>query len=307
MPKFHVSKSIKINKSPAEVYQIVADFNHWTAWSPWIITEPETKVTVDAEKKTYHWEGNRTGEGNMIITAEKENESLDIDLTFLKPWKSQGKVRLLIKAYGNGSEVTWTLDSSLPFFLFWMKNMMIALLGMDYQRGLNMLKDYVEDGEVHSKLEFTGKTKFEGCNYVGLRTKTSFDKMGASMDQEFAKLMEWSNENAENLSGPPFAMYHKWEMVKGMADYTACLPVKEIPANLPNGMVSGSLPATEVNTVGHVGPYKHLGNAWSTQMSMRQNKEFKANKKMDPLEVYLNSPSDTEEKELHTLIHMPIQ
>ena len=124
MPKMNIDKSIVIDKPISEVYSTIRDFNKWTAWSPWIITDPEAKVTVAADNNSYEWVGPVTGEGNMKITSEKENERIDIDLTFLKPWKSEAKVWFIFKDEGGSTKVNWGMDSSLPFFLFWMKNMM---------------------------------------------------------------------------------------------------------------------------------------------------------------------------------------
>ena len=119
--------------------------------------------------------------------------------------------------------------------------------------------------------------------------------------------MEWSKENENNVAGAPFSIYHKWDAVKRTTEYTACVPVNEIPASLPAGMTSGSVPATAMNTIGHVGPYMHIGNAWSTQYSMKQSKKIKVNKNIDPIEVYMNSPMEVGPNELHTVIHMPIK
>lgn len=55
-----------------------------------------------------------------------------------------------------------------------MKGMMAASIGMDFDRGLRMLKDYLETGEVHSKLDYPGQTNFEGFHYVGIRSQSSF-------------------------------------------------------------------------------------------------------------------------------------
>ena len=307
MPKIEISKSIKVNSKIDEVFSKLNDFSHWTAWSPWIITEPETKVTVGDDKKYYHWSGNRTGEGEMKIINEKENESIDIDLTFIKPWKSTANVGLKLKSVGDETEVTWTMNSSLPFFMFWMKKMMTAFIGMDYERGLRLLKDYVEDGEVHSKLGMKGMTEFAGCNYVGIKQTAAFENMGKSMEGSFQKLHAYVQENGDNVEGFPFSIYHKWEPVKRQTTYTACIPVKEIPANLPAGMVSGSLPKAKVHTVSHTGPYHHIGNAWSTQYNMQRAKEFKLNKKLDPMEIYHNQPTEVDEKELYAEIHMAVQ
>ena len=89
--------------------------------------EPETKVTVRSDAKYYEWEGDRVGSGNMKIIKEVENATVDYDLMFLKPWKSKAKVSFYLKPEGTSTSVTWTMDSSLPFFLFWMKKMTEAL------------------------------------------------------------------------------------------------------------------------------------------------------------------------------------
>ena len=45
------------------------------------------------------------------------------------------KVDFYLKSNENSTEVNWTMDSSLPFFMFWMKNQMVEFIGMDYDRG----------------------------------------------------------------------------------------------------------------------------------------------------------------------------
>ncbi|MCH2234173.1 MAG: hypothetical protein MK078_07960 [Crocinitomicaceae bacterium] len=97
--------------------------------------EPGVKVDVSEDNKSYSWEGNRTGSGNMTITKEEPNKSIAIDLLFLKPYRSKAKVDFYLKGNENSTEVNWTMDNSLPFFMFWMKNQMVQFIGMDYDRG----------------------------------------------------------------------------------------------------------------------------------------------------------------------------
>ena len=47
------------------------------------------------------------------------------------------------------------MNSSLPLFLFWMKEQMQVFVGMDYNRGLLLLKDLVENGKAHSQTRFS--------------------------------------------------------------------------------------------------------------------------------------------------------
>ena len=307
MPKIQVKRSVLINSPADKVYQVICDFNHWTSWSPWLIMEPEAKVEVAEDAKSYSWEGSRVGSGKMKISDEKENQELKIDLNFLKPWKSYAAVKFELNPKADQTELTWYMDSSLPFFMFWMKKQMEAYVGNDYERGLALLKDYVEDDKVHSELSFEGVSVFKGCKYVGVKTSCSIDSIGAAMEKDFEKLWGVMKDNSELVAGNGFSMYHKWDFVSGKAQYTSGIPVLKVPENLPSGFISGEIPETKVHTVSHTGPYGHLGNAWSTQYNMQRNKEFKLNKKIHPFEVYRNNPNDVSEHELITDIHFPVK
>lgn len=307
MPKMSINRSVMINAPIDKIFSTLNDFNHWQAWSPWLIMDPDTKVTVRDDSKYYEWNGKRTGEGNMTILSEKENESIDYDLMFLKPWKSQAKVSFYFKTVGDAVQVTWTMDSSLPFFLFWMKKQMEAFVGMDYERGLNMLKEYVEKGEIDSKLEFKGTSDFPHTHYVGVKTSCNMDQMGDQMKADFEKLEAYAKENEGETTGQVFSIYHKWDMVKRVAEYSACLGVKSKASNLSGGMFAGEVPATKVNTVRHIGTYDHLGNAWTTLYSMQRGKEFKMAKGIHPFEMYVNDPAEVAPKDLITDINFAVK
>lgn len=307
MPKMNVSRSIEIDAPVESVFPKLNDLNHWTVWSPWLILEPETKVTVREDAKYYEWEGERTGSGNMTITSEKENERLDIDLVFLKPWKSKAKVGFIIQPNGNKTKVTWTMDSSMPFFMFFMKSMMEAFIGMDYERGLKLLKDYVQDGEVHSKMEIEATGSYPGCKYVGITTNCRIADLSEAMTKDFDKLWAYMDDKKDVISGNPLSIYHKWKFGKGTCQYSVGVPVSTVPADLPSGFTTGEIPATDTYSIIHTGPYEHLGNAWSMMMNLQRSKAFKYKKGIHPFEEYLNDPSTTDPLEYKTAIRFAVK
>lgn len=307
MPKINVSRSKTINSSVEDVYSKLNDFNHWVKWSPWLIMEPGVNVSIQDDAKYYEWKGSRVGEGNMKIVGEQENKSIDYDLNFLKPWKSKAKVKFIVNADGDETKVTWTMDSSLPFFMFWMKKMMISLIGSDYDRGLNLLKDYIEKGEVQSRLEFKGESEFAGTKYIGVKTTCGFDEMGEVMMADFGKLEGFMGDHKDIATGEAYTIYHKWDMVKQTATYTGCVGVTSIPEGLPEGFLSGEIKPTKIYTLRHIGPYEQLGNAWTTMYTMVRSKEFKAKKGVHPFEHYVTNPQDTEPKDSITDVIFAIQ
>ena len=188
MPAIHVAKSIVIQATPEKIFNILSDFHHWPAWSPWLVMEPDASVQVKPDGKFYSWEGKRTGSGEMKVVSERSPHRLDLLVTFLKPWKSSSPVCFELRAQGDDTEVTWHMDSKLPFFMFWMKKMMTAYIGMDYTRGLMMLKEYVEGGKVSSSLSFKGTSLFAGCTYVGIKTSCAMETVNTKMEEDFTKL-----------------------------------------------------------------------------------------------------------------------
>lgn len=300
MPKTHVIRSTTINSPIENVYSKLNDLNHWRAWSPWLIMEQGVDVNVSSDGKFYEWKGSRVGEGNMNITLEDGNNSIEYDLNFLKPWKSDAKVKFLLSDNGDRTIVTWTMDSSLPWFMFFMKGMMEGFIGMDFQRGLNMLTDYVEEGEVKSKLEFVGESDFAGAKYIGLKTICPMSELSTAMSKDFGKLYEFAEKYPALSKGQLFSIYHKWDVTKQKTIYTGCIYVSDFPENLSSEFITGEIPAIRIYTIRHIGPYHHLGNAWSSLMNMERSKEFKRDKKIDPFEIYISDPSSTPENEIIT-------
>jgi len=305
MPKFHVTKSKLINAPVSKVYDIVSDLSSWTAWSPWLIMDPDSKVNVSDAGKFYEWDGPRVGSGNLRVVNEDKNKRVDFDLKFLKPWKSQAKTWMEVRPKDGGTEITWLMDSSLPFFMFFMKKMMVAFIGMDYERGLKMLKDYAEDGKVHSKLDFQGARDYSGGKYAGIRRKVSLDNIDTAMTEDFTMLGDWTGRG-DKVTGDLICIYHKFDMVKQFCEYTAAVMLEEIPSELPSGFVTGTHEQTRLMTITHTGPYEHLGNGWTAGMYMIRNKEYKGKKRYHPFETYENDPHTTDPKDLITHINFPV-
>ena len=217
------------------------------------------------------------------------------------------KTSFILKPEGDKTRVTWTMDSKWPFYLFFMRKQMQAMIGMDYSRGLKMLKEIIEEGKTHSHLEFAGIEHFKKVNFIGKRTKTTITDIGKSMSADFenmAKLIE--NQNIE-ITSFPFAQYHKFDFVTGKIEYTAGFPVAKTPDNLPSEYYFSHLGEFSVHKIVHTGKYDHLGNAWAAQMSILRNKEFKQDKKIHPFELYHNNPAETPAEELVTSVCFPVR
>ena len=300
MPKMNVVRSKNIDVPIETVYKTISDLHTWATWSPWLVIEPDAKITVADGGKYYEWEGKRTGKGNMRITSEVENESVNYDLTFLTPWKSESKVRFNIATDGDSTKLDWTMDGSMPWFMFWMTGMMETFIGMDFERGLTMLKEYLEKGEINSTLEFLGESEFEGVKYIGIKTTCKMAEIGDFMTSDLEKLSEYCGDKSQMLTGFVGTVYTDWNMKNSETTYVSCFGVTNYPESLPDGFITGEIPASTIYKLRHIGSYDHLGNAWTTGQTMMRNKEFKSKKGFYPFEWYVSDPHETDPKELIT-------
>ncbi|MFK8045125.1 MAG: SRPBCC family protein [Crocinitomicaceae bacterium] len=307
MPKTYVNRSIYIDAPVSQVFPLLNNFNQWTEWSPWAILEKEASVSVAPDGKYFDWKGTRIGAGEMKITSEKANQWIHADLTFLKPWKSQAKIAYSLEEKNNGTAVTWEMKSSLPFFMFWMKNMMQNMIGMDFDRGLNMLKDLVEKGTVPCKLDLEKRAIFDSKHFIGYRSTSPMGKMSNVMSEKIPLIKTFIAKNNLKASGEMVSIYHKWDLKNMTTNFTTGAFVDAVPQNLATGMTAGKIESTPVNLVRLTGNYNHLANAWSMQMMMQRNKEFKHNTKQDPFEVYKNSPFNTAQEDLITEVMFPVK
>lgn len=305
MPLVRITRSIEISSTREKVFAAINDLNAYEKWSPWLLLEPECKNTIKENGKFNEWEGRRSGSGNMRITETKEGEFVNLDLQFIKPMKTSSKLHFELSGEDGAIIVSWTMENKLPFFLFFMKKMMEMYVGMDFERGLRLMKDYIEDGEIHSKLNFIGNETFNGCSYVGIRTECTKETMGKKMAEDLPKIMKMIEEKGLTMSGDVFTQYLKWDMKRDRIEYISGVGVESLPAETATGFISGNIPITSVYTLEHVGPYHHLGNAWSAMYSMQRSKDFKVNKAVPPFETYHNKPGDVPDNELITRIHFP--
>ena len=309
MPAYHVQRTIRIDAPEAKVKPAIQDFSEWPKWSPWLCMEPQAQVNVHGTPGQsghgYNWDGNLVGAGEMEIESI-DSGTQEMELNFLRPFKSRADVRMEVKPVGdNQTELTWHMDSKVPFFLFFLVNMMKTMIGHDYQRGLKMLKEYVETGSVCSDTKLEGTVDVASVNYVGVSDSCNLADIGDSMKKTLPAAHRLATDNNLEIVGPPGAMYTKFDMKSQQCEYIAFMQVKE-PADI-SGAECGEIPNCKAIKVTHKGDYAHLGNAWSTAMSKQRYDKVKPLKNAAPFELYLNDPCDFPKEEWLVDILVPIR
>ena len=94
MSALNVSRQLLIKAPVEKVFHTVLELGAWMTLSPWLIMDRNTNVSVAADRRSYAWEGNRIGSGNMKVVGHEENKFVQYDLNFLKPYKSHADVTI---------------------------------------------------------------------------------------------------------------------------------------------------------------------------------------------------------------------
>ena len=311
MPKYHIAKSIEIAAPPERVFECVADYGTWTTWSPWLIAEPTAKVTVskpsNAIGSTYAWVGDVTGEGILEHKRLEPGRLMVDELRFIKPFKSTNTTSFELKPTAKGTHLTWSMDSSMPWFLFWMIPMMKTFIGMDYSRGLAMIKDLLENGKINSKVIQHGVENMNGFKMAGIARVCKVEETGKSMSAAFGEAQrEFSRLGLPTDKGM-ISVYTKFKIKQGEFHYVSGFIIPEsttIPAG--SALTTWSMPTSKVFRIEHIGPYKHLGNGWSVANMQCRGKKLKQ-QKYGTFEIYRNNPDTTPEHEIKTDIYLPLK
>jgi len=306
--KYHISRSIHIEAIPAKVKSLLEDFSKWSSWSPWTVLEPTQKGSVTGEKgsvgHSMTWDGDIIGAGTMTISEVKDN-FWKHDIAFTKPFKSKAVATMAVSEEKGGTKVTWTMDSSMPFFLFFMIPSIKMMVGMDYDRGLTMLKAMAEQGKVNATTTNKGVVDFTGFSYIGVARDCTMKEVPNTMSEDFGKLMELCATHKKKARQWA-TIYTKMSSKTGDMSYVCFMSDEEFEGmELPAGFVRGTIDSSKALEITHDGPYDYIGNAWAMGMMTLRAKKMK--QKGPAIEYYWNSPHNTKPEDLKSSVYFPIK
>ena len=153
-PQSHVERSITINASPSAVFPYFNDFKKFNEWSPWVKLDPNIQQTYEGPPagvdSKMSWTSEKLGPGSQWIIESEENKRVKTGLQFggfdgrffseavMDPIEKG--TRVTYHYYGDVSNTGFVNVMMGKFFGMFMDSM----LGKDYEKGLNNLKDVVE-------------------------------------------------------------------------------------------------------------------------------------------------------------------
>jgi effector-binding domain-containing protein len=137
---------------------------------------------------------------------------------------------------------------------------------------------------------------------LSVRTRTHVDHLPQAMAKAYAAIVQYMGELGTYPSGPPFAAYFNTDMED--LDVELGMPVAEEQPG-KDDIQASEIPAGQVVTCVHVGPYSALEPSYSALS------EFVHEQGLEPTgvayEIYLDDPQSIPEEEMKTRIVFPLK
>lgn len=311
MPHYEIQRSITINATPQQVFDTVANYGTWPNWSPWLCAEPDAKVTItdDAQSvgSVYSWQGDLVGEGEIEHRYLEPGRLIEDEIRFFKPFRSKSQVSFEIEPADDGATITWKMRGSLPWFMFWMTSIMTTLISMDYDRGLKMLKDWIETGEVLSTTTIRGVERVGPLQMAGIRRQCTLSEIGPTMKSVFEEVTaQFCQLDLPTNGGGAISVYLDANLKTQTFDFITGFLLPESFSGSVGTLTRWSIPQVNAFRIDHTGSYHHVGNAWSTGHKVARHRKLKQSK-AGAFEIYRNDPEETAPADLKTEIYMPLK
>lgn len=150
MPRYTVSRSVEIEAPPEQILPLIVSFREWRRWSPFEDVDPQltreyrgTDGEVGAE---YEWSGNRRAGAGVMRLAGVAPEQVEVQVRFLRPFKSSSEHSFDVAVTATGASVVWTMrwEQTGLMGLFGRLVPMVKVMGETFDKGLASLKREAE-------------------------------------------------------------------------------------------------------------------------------------------------------------------
>ena len=259
--RYRVSRSNYTTIPTPTLYNYLYDFENWPEWNPWIIEDPEMKLSFSQNKSNqpeYRWEGK---EGNGTMKTLKTNAQFEIEQQMTFEGFSTSNVRWNIKK--DSDSLHWIMEGRMNFVMkiFSLQmGEMETIIGPYYKKGL-----YAIDRILTTQLN---KHRFEYKDTVVLPKQfylsRTFESDKASLDSLIKigsqELYEFAESKNLNITGNLFAIIPPSDFKN--SSWSIGIPIDEyFKTNHPDLKCRYSKERMALKGV-HLGPLKNIKLSW---------------------------------------------
>lgn len=308
--EYHIRRSLPMAVDPQRVFDQVRDFRSWTEWSPWLIHEPDARLTysdnAEGEGGSYSWDGKYIGAGTLTHVRLEPPRRIAQRIDFRRPFKSTSEVSWEFVEREGQTETVWSMRGRMPFLLRFLTRTMIAMIEKDYDLGLAMLRGTLDPQAERPRIRFMGEVRTAPVTALTIPFSGGLEAMTKAMEEGFPRLLAQVQGQGKTPAGPPFTAYRKVDPKTMQFECDIALPVTEDTA--PGEFAVKRLGGGRCYRVQAQGSYGFLELAWYSAIAHLRMLKLKQDKSRPSLETYENDPGSVAHvNELITRLELPIR
>lgn len=291
---YQVERSIVIDAPQNLVFRHMQLWSNFSTWSPWAEHDSTMTFTIEGvdgqEGAKYIWQGDpkKTGTGEMTNSGVKANEEMSFHLHFKTPWESHADGYMRVAEAGDSTKASWGFYGKypIPWNIMLLFTPMDKMIGPDFERGLQLLKDKVEAKAAKMANLVIKKMSYRSTSFAGIRQEVKMSEMKPFFESSFAKISQAIAEKRAGMIGAPSAIFFSWDEEKGISDLAAGIPTRR--AVIAGEVRMITVPASNALYIDFYGPYEETELAHYAMMDYIQKNRISIRDIV--LEEYLTDP-----------------
>lgn len=311
---YRVERSIKIEATPAEVYEQIARSENWEKWSPWSAADPAPKYSIEKDGQVVEakmsWDGEILGKGSMTITELVPNEKMVYKLSFFEPWEMSSVGGFNYIQEDGVVNLVWYDEGHIPFI---QRPMMLfmdleEMMGPQFEKGLKNIKGICENGKIQSGVEITEETVgSKSILFISESSSIIPSQISKKMGEAYGEIMALIGIAKLEMASAPIAITKNYSLLGMSCEFDAALPVVNLPEELilDGRIQKGETYAGKVLKTVHVGSYIKLKATYDGMLAYIEANDYERNGYS--WEEYVDDPGEVEDDLRRTFIYFPIK
>lgn len=136
--KYTVDQEVIINSPREQVFNYISHLKNHENYNKWSMMDPGAKMESKGQDGTVgfinSWDSEITGKGEQEIKSIKENERIDIQIRFIKPFEGIAETYMSTESIGDKTKVKWHFASEMPYPM----NLMLVFMDMNDHMGKDL-------------------------------------------------------------------------------------------------------------------------------------------------------------------------
>ena len=225
--KIQVQRKLEIDAPREAVFAAVLDLRTWPQWSPWLMHEVDAEVdfaeNCQVEGGFYRWQGDVIGAGKLTHVKISSPTSISQEIEFLRPYKSIARILWEFEPGENGTLVSWSINTEMPFLFRILARRMQAMIERDYELGLALLGGYLDTETAYPTIAFAGNEELQDFNYWAIPSNGNLRQLEAARRPGVEILQNVLGSNA----GLALTLYYQFDPLGSHYQAEIAVPVAD--------------------------------------------------------------------------------